>query len=69
MEFLPDDVRVMVKRFSWNELCHSENVDTIRAQFRMAWETQSKRENEMRQLPQQIRGLIEGVTSNMKLLD
>lgn len=66
---LPDDVRVMANRFTWRELCLNENPDTLRAQFRMAWETQSKRQNEMRQLPQEIRGLIEGLANGMKLLD
>lgn len=69
LESLPDDVRAMANRFTWRELCLNENPDTLRAQFRMAWETQSKRENEMRQLPQEIRGLLEGVTSGMRLLD
>jgi hypothetical protein len=69
MDWLPEDVGEMVKRFTWWELCMSENPETLRAQFRMAWETQSKRQNEMRQLPQEIRGLIEGLANGMKLLD
>jgi hypothetical protein len=68
LESLPADVRAMAERFTWRELCLNENPDTLRAQFRMAWETQSKRENEMRQIPQNIRGLIEDTTKGMKLL-
>lgn len=69
MEFLPDEVREMVKRFTWRELCLSENIETLRAQFRMAWETQSKRRNEMKAIPQEIRILIEDTTKGMKLLE
>jgi hypothetical protein len=69
MEFLPDDIREMVKRFTWRELCLSENVETLRAQFRMAWDTQSKRRNEMKAIPQDIRFLIEDSTKGMKLLE
>lgn len=69
MASLPPDVREMAKRFTWRELCLNDNPDTMRAQFRMAWETQSKRENELRQLPMEIRGMIEGLTSGMKLLN
>lgn len=40
---LPDEVSKMAKRFGWRELCTNENPDTLRAQFRMAWETNAKR--------------------------
>lgn len=69
MESLPDEVAQMVKRFTWRELCLNENPDTLRAQFRMAWETQSKRKDEMKSLPTEIRQLIEGVAEGMKLIE
>lgn len=69
LESLPNDVRVMAERFTWRELCLNEKPDTLRAQFRMAWETESKRTNEINSLPQDIREMIEGVTTNFKLLD
>lgn len=65
---LPEDVAEMVKRFTWHDLCLSESPETLRAQFRMAWETQSKRKNEIKALPIEIRGLLEDVSKNMKLL-
>lgn len=65
---LPEDVAQMVKRFGWRELCLNENPDTLRAQFRMAWETQSKRENDMRLLPTDIKNAIEGLSNNMKMI-
>ncbi|MFE8704111.1 replicative helicase loader/inhibitor [Cytobacillus sp. FJAT-54145] len=69
MESLPDEVVEMVKRFTWRELCLSENVDTLRAQFRMAWDTQSKRKKELNALPSEIRALLEGNTSQFLIGD
>jgi hypothetical protein len=69
MEFLPDDVAEMVKQFTWWELCMSEEPEILRAQFRKAWEIRSKRKNEMKALPINIRTLIEGVTTDMKLIE
>lgn len=57
---LPDDVAEMARRFSWRELCLNENVDTLRAQFRMAWETQSKRKHEINIFPKEVVQMIEG---------
>lgn len=68
MESLPEDVAQMAKRFTWRELCLSENPDTLRAQFRMAWEAQSKRKKEIQALPQEIREAIEGLTEKMKMI-
>jgi len=69
LESLPEEVRNMANRFTWRELCLNENPDTMRAQFRMAWETQSKRTNELKAIPQEIRLMIEDVTKGMKLLE
>jgi hypothetical protein len=68
MEFLPDDVAQMVRQFTWRELCLNENPDTLRAQFRMAWDTQSKRTKEMSALPSDIKETIEGLSNNMKMI-
>lgn len=59
LESLPDDVAKMVKHFTWRELCMNENIDTLRAQFRMAWETMSKRKQEQNILPPQLLETIE----------
>lgn len=67
MEFLPDDVARMARRFGWRELCHNENIDTLRAQFRMAWETESKREKEISVLPTEVRQILEEVTEKFML--
>jgi hypothetical protein len=69
MEFLPEDVREMVKQFTWWDLCMNEQPDILRAQFRKAWEIRSKRKDELRALPSEIRTLLEGTANDMKLLD
>lgn len=69
MDSLPPDVREMAKQFTWRELCLNENPDTLRAQFRMAWETQAKRTKETKSLPTEVRQMLEGVSSSMKMIE
>ena len=64
---LPDDVAEMARRFKWRELCLSENVDTLRAQFRMAWETKSKRRQEESLFPNDIVALMESAQTVKQL--
>jgi len=64
---LPADIAKMVERFTWREICTNDNPDTLRAQFRMAWEVESKRENEYASLPPEISKMIEGATKGMML--
>lgn len=59
MASLPENVADMARRFKWRELCLNENVDTLRAQFRMAWETMEKRRKEERAMLPEIREMIE----------
>lgn len=68
MESLPEDVVVMVRRFTWRELCMNENIDTLRAQFRMAWETMNKRKQEQDLLPPQLLNAIEGTAALKRLM-
>lgn len=56
---LPEDVATMTKRFTWREICLNENIDTLRAQFRMAWETQSKRLKEKSIMPPALSAMLE----------
>lgn len=69
MEFLPDDVVEMVKQFTWNDLCLSEEPEILRAQFRKAWEIRSKRKDELKTLPSSIRSLLEGTANDMRLIE
>lgn len=59
LESLPPEVAEMVKRFSWRELCLSEQPDVLRAQWRMAWENKQKKERDFAVLPQEVRSMIE----------
>lgn len=68
VESLPEDVAGMVKHFTWRELCLNENVDTLRAQFRMAWETMSKRKQEINILPPQLLAAIDGTFALKRLM-
>lgn len=65
---LPADVAAMARRFTWRELCYSENIDTMRAQFRMAWETQAKRMQEQNVLPAQLVELMESTNVIKRLV-
>jgi hypothetical protein len=68
LQSLPEDVAQMVRRFSWRELCLSETPDILRAQFRKAWEIHSKRQNELKALPLEVRQMLGGITGEKKLL-
>lgn len=65
---LPNDVRQMAERFGWRELCLNENPDTLRAQFRMAWDQASKRQNEFKVLPENIQDAISDQSDGMKMI-
>ena len=49
---LPAEVARMVEAFGWQELCSSTNQDTLRAQWRKAWETRQSQQREQSRLPQ-----------------
>ena len=59
MAALPEDVARAAEMFGWKDLCHGENVDTMKAQFRMMWEKDQARVKEMAVLPESVRMLIE----------
>lgn len=66
LESLPPEVASMVRRFSWRELCLSEQPDVMRAQWRMAWENHVKNEKEYGVLPQDVKVLIEGAVKRLE---
>ena len=61
MDWFSPDVRMMVKRFGWYELCHTDNIDVVRGQFMRAWDAHAKGQREMAVLPGPIREMIEGM--------
>lgn len=44
----PPDVWAILERMGYADVCASENIDTIRAQFRMAWNAHDREEYENR---------------------
>lgn len=63
---LPQEVADMVHRFGWRELCYNTNIDTLRAQFRMAWETMDKRRKEERKLPADVLEIMQGAVKRLE---
>lgn len=61
LESMSPTTRKTVQRIGWQDICNSENPDTIRAQFRQVFETVSRREAEDRNISPDLRALISSV--------
>lgn len=61
MNWFSPEIRMMVKRFGWWEICHTDNIDVVRGQFIKAWDAHAKGQREMAVLPGPIREMIEGM--------
>lgn len=55
---LPPLARAAAERLGWQQICESENPDTLRAQFRQIYGIVGTRETEERQLPAALRETI-----------
>ena len=64
---LPADVVTMVERFSWEEICTSEETGVIYGQFAKAWDSQQKVDKQMDVLPTSIRSLVTGIADAKQL--
>ena len=53
-EFLGEPIATCVKRIGWFEICFSENLDTIRANFRMIYEAEAKKQRREAQIPARL---------------
>lgn len=53
-EFLGEPIATCVKRIGWLEICFSENLDTIRANFRMIYEAEAKKQRREAQIPARL---------------
>ena len=67
MAELPPDVAQVVRWMGWAEICHSEKVDVVRAQFMRMYETQEKRTREVAGLPPGVKELIKGIDETLRL--
>ena len=58
LDSLSPSARAAAERIGWAPICESENIETLRAQFRQVFEACARRENEQRQLPAALRETI-----------
>lgn len=58
---LSPEVAEVVRFMGWRELCHSDNVDVIRAQFMRMYDTQEARHRENDMLPPAVREYISSI--------
>ena len=65
LESLPPSVAKTVRQIGWRDICHSEEPDVIRGQFRRAWEAQTTRDKELAVIPNDIRNLITSTTKQL----
>lgn len=57
-----------VQAIGWKSLCLSEEPDTIRAQFRMAYEAIAKRETTEARVPEQLKQLTSQIAEEKKMI-
>lgn len=69
MASLDDLTRECVKRIGFERLCHSEEPELERANFRMIFETLAKRRKTQEQLPTGLSSLIGEIQKNLRLED
>jgi hypothetical protein len=68
LESMPPDVGEVVRWMGWQELCHSDNVDVIRAQFMRMYDTQEGRRRETEMLPPVVKNYLAEVGQKLKLI-
>lgn len=61
LESMSPITREIVKRLGFKDLCMSENEMADRANFRMIYEAESKKESEAMALPESVRARLNGV--------
>lgn len=54
----------IVKKIGWREINMCEEIEVLRGQFRMAYESQAKRDKEKQLLPQELQNLIDGISNH-----
>lgn len=69
MASLDEITRECVKRIGFERLCHSEEPEMERANFRMVFETLAKRRKMQEQLPTGLASLIGDIQKNLRLED
>ncbi len=67
LQALPPDISRVVSWMGWAEICHSEKVDVVRAQFMRMYEVQEKRSRELAGLPPAVKMFVMGLGDTLKL--
>lgn len=65
LDSMEPTTRAAVQRIGWTDICKSENPETIRAQFRQVYEITAKREVEDRQIPADVKAMLNSVAIKM----
>lgn len=58
---LPENVAAIAEMMGWQEICHSESPDVIRAQFMRMYDSVETRKKEMELLPTDVHHDIQGM--------
>lgn len=60
--------RKVAEFIGWQNICMSENLDVLRGQFRMMYETLETREKQDKLLPAEMKQMIKGLSEKLKLI-
>lgn len=66
-ELMGEPTATCVKRIGWNEICFAENIDNVRANFRMIYEAEAKKRKREAQVSPAVRDRIGSV--QLKAID
>jgi hypothetical protein len=69
LEALTPLTRTVVKRIGFEEICTTEEIDTIRAQFRRIYEAEARREEQTRQQSRELLKAIEERREEVQRID
>ena len=65
MAALPENVGAVVGMMGWQDICHSDKPDVLRAQFMRMYETVEIRQREREMLPAGVKELVAGIGKKM----
>jgi hypothetical protein len=65
LDSLSPITRKVAEMIGWAEICHCEEIDVLRGQFRMAYEQYAKREKEAQVLLPELRGLLKPIIKEL----
>lgn len=66
LESLSPGARAAAQRIGWEDICMSENVEALRAQFRQVFQVVIERDRRDALIAPEVKGMIAGIAGNMK---